>query len=643
MKDTLVIVQDHLVWHQEMGCWRFPLPTDSKMWESCINSSKYDDGSTIVDAITGAPNILPNRLNKDELAKFKNELDACKKRFYVGKDLDYKMKYVDGLEYLKNNDYPLLEVPDAVDKDIKSDIDNANKVISKQLQDKEKKLKAKAEKSIAMEVSKKIAKDPETYKSGAAKAKIALEYDMQLKQKRLTEIQQEIKASRGFQKNSPTGAANQHEKALLLERNKLTEQMNQSKRDQAHLDSLIKGIDVAADVMKFEGMYNNISSQDKQKNAQAILDSTKLVQKYFNQYKKNVVDLSDFKQFTQNKMSDSEFKNLMNKSNNLNAISDVLGTTVKAGEYGMDIYDNYKKYQEIKNKAMELYNSGHYSDAQANMLRAFDTMSYLTDKAADYMPSGMNDMLKFYAEAMKTPAKFDQIMRDIVNKDDSMANIKGDQANTYAMREYEKKHGDIANNDSLDREPYLYRKAGLSVYKMNNSSDPRPYVIMARGDKEPIYVDEKTYRKIKELAFYYPIVHKKRLTDTDLYEQLAGVGEKGTINIQDLVNKAKEVMQRAANDKRIADMYGKKTLTHEEHSQWFRFNEIMSASLPKACALEQETQKRLFNSFLQGTEKVGYVDESLAGKRINSGRDSVIKYLKEYGAKLKMAESEGGG
>ena len=36
-----------------LGCWRFPLPRDSKMWNYCIEHSKYEDNSTIVDAIVG--------------------------------------------------------------------------------------------------------------------------------------------------------------------------------------------------------------------------------------------------------------------------------------------------------------------------------------------------------------------------------------------------------------------------------------------------------------------------------------------------------------------------------------------------------------------------------------------------------------
>jgi hypothetical protein len=614
---------------QGYGCWRFPLPNDSKIWKDCIEQSKYDDNSTIVDVIVGEVEVLhkeqksinSSKVARLDPARLKQELDDCKKRYWTNHNIRRKMQYVDGIEYLKNEGYPLLEVPNSVDKEIKKDISDANKIISAELHKKEKKLASKANESIALEVSKKIAKNPDTYKEGVKKAKIALEYSIEVEKDKLKKLEKKIVISRALQKNTSNASANKDEKNLLLQRNNINAKIKQANSNMKHMDSLIKGIDVAADVLKFQGMYDNISSKDKYKNAQAILESTKLVQKYFNQFKDNVVNLNDFKKFTAKKMGNVEFDKMMQKSNILNGVSDVLGGTVKAGEYGMDVYNHYKKYEEIKKKAMKLYNSGRYTDAQANMLTAFDTMSYLTDKASGYMPPGMNDMVKFYAEAMKTPAKFDQIMRNIVNKNDSMANITGDQVHTHAMKAYEKKHGDISNNDSLDRDPYLFRKAGLSVYKMNNTKDSRPYVIMARSDKDPIYVNEKTYRKIKEMTFYYPIVYKKRLNDADLYEQLSSMGERGMVNIDDLLHKAKKVMKNAAVKKRIADMYGKKTITHEELSLWYRFNKVRNAALPKSCILDMKTTKRLFGMY-----------------REIDGKEKVQKFLSDYGKKLKSVE-----
>ena len=173
----------------------------------------------------------------------------------------------------------------------------------------------------------------------------------------------------------------------------------------------------------------------------------------------------------------------------------------------------------------------------------------------------------------------------------------------------------------MDRDPYLFTKAGLSVYKMNDSSGPRPYVIMARSDKDPIYLNEKNYKKIKEMAFYYPIVYKKRLNDADLYEQLYNIGEKGTINIDDFLHQAKKIMKSAATKKRVADMYGKKTITHEELSLWYKFNKVRVNALPKTCMLDMKTTKRLFGMFRE-------VD----------GKDKVQKFLSEYGKKLKSVE-----
>ncbi len=52
------------------GCSRRPFPKDSKAWKSCLNSSRYDDGSTVVDAIVAkAKNIRKMRAKKAKEAK----------------------------------------------------------------------------------------------------------------------------------------------------------------------------------------------------------------------------------------------------------------------------------------------------------------------------------------------------------------------------------------------------------------------------------------------------------------------------------------------------------------------------------------------------------------------------------------------
>jgi hypothetical protein len=49
------------------GCWRFPLPRDPKIWEECLHKAKYEDNSTIVDAI--AKEILEIRKLEHEKQK----------------------------------------------------------------------------------------------------------------------------------------------------------------------------------------------------------------------------------------------------------------------------------------------------------------------------------------------------------------------------------------------------------------------------------------------------------------------------------------------------------------------------------------------------------------------------------------------
>lgn len=52
------------------GCSRRPFPKDSKAWKSCLDSSRYDDGTTVVDAIVAeSKNIREIRAKKAKEAK----------------------------------------------------------------------------------------------------------------------------------------------------------------------------------------------------------------------------------------------------------------------------------------------------------------------------------------------------------------------------------------------------------------------------------------------------------------------------------------------------------------------------------------------------------------------------------------------
>jgi len=54
---------------QGMGCWRFPLPRDSDIWSYCIEKSKYDDNSTIIDVIVGEIEVLHKEQKKLKIQK----------------------------------------------------------------------------------------------------------------------------------------------------------------------------------------------------------------------------------------------------------------------------------------------------------------------------------------------------------------------------------------------------------------------------------------------------------------------------------------------------------------------------------------------------------------------------------------------
>jgi hypothetical protein len=318
------------------------------------------------------------------------------------------------------------------------------------------------------------------------------------------------------------------------------------------------------------------------------------------------------------------YEKIVTKGEVLEGVSQAAQEAMKYTSWGLKAYDSFQQFKKDLAEVERLSSKGNYTAAQRNLLLAFEGMSRLTEAGAGYMPPGLSDMMQFYAEAMKTPAQMDAIMREIVNRSDVHAEVTGDQANTPAMNAYIKAHPGV----SLEREDYLYRKAGLSAYRMDNFSGDRPYVLIPRADGQPIYLSEANYQQLMEAAYYYPIAEGRRMTDADVFDMLWNLPDSASVNIDALRKKAEEKLKSSAVDQRIADRFGQKSISFEDSQLWREFETLMNRTLPRRCALDVDQQKKLFGAYREA-----------------GGREQVERFLIDFGNRLRAVEgnvAEGG-
>ena len=405
----------------------------------------------------------------------------------------------------------------------------------------------------------------------------------------------------------------------------MTTKRDQLSGNQQNLKTLIDGIEHIGNAYKFDDISKNAMSGDARQQAQAMLDMTEMIQGYVDRYKDGNLDLTKAMQSLAAKgMTDADYESFIaqtKKTEMLEGASQVLGETMKAAKWGLATSDAYADFNKQMAAADSLAQSGKYDEAQARLLTAFNTISSLTEKAAGSMPSGIKELAQYYAEAIKTPGLIDAKIRKYMERSQDLADIEVSELSSKAMKSFNKKH----SNETLRYDAYLHREAGLTAYQMltnagADSTDEKPFVLMPDADGEPIYVTPANFEQIKELAYYTPIVEGHRLTDADVKQALANLGERGKINVDDMRKKAEAALKEAAVKKRIADMFGQKSVSFDDMSLWYKFNDLMNQNLPSSCKLDLQTQKRLFSSF-----------------REPAGRDSVASYLAQYGTGLKLA------
>ncbi|MDP3960609.1 MAG: hypothetical protein Q8Q26_11235 [Pseudorhodobacter sp.] len=603
-----------------MGCYRNPLPHDSTIWERCALSTRPEGGTSVLDAVLAGVAKRGSLPAPDYL----KDLAKCKANWANQLDTRHALAPYQGYEYLAANGAPVLPPPPKLAAALKAEADRAGATVRERLRKAEAAAAEGVKTALARQMAEAIITEKDNYASAAALAMAVSDAAWLGYRNDAEKRAGDLRAAMAKLPEGPERNAAFHE--VEAEMNGIEVRRAEYTRDQKHLSEFIAAVNLAKDFDSLNAHYQAITGADPRAAAGAIHGTTEIVQKYLDLYRDHrgeiTGELADIA--AKSGLTPAQDKLLVRMSANnelLDGASQAMGETLKAGSWAMQTYDGYQVFQAQLAEVDRLAAKGNYTDAQARLLAAFNAISALTQTAGQYLPPGISDLVGFYGEAMKTPAAMDQIMREIVNRSDEHAEVTGDQAKTPAMVAYQDGHGGV----SLQRDDYLYRQAGLQAYRMDNSSDPAPYVLIPDASGSPIYLTQKNYDKLAQMAYYYPLAEGRRMNDADVLAAFGNVGAKGTITLDDLRHKAEANLTSAAADKRIADMFGQKTFTAEESSLWSQFRALMTDALPPACVLDATTQKALFGYFREPTR-----------------RGEVTRYLSERGAALKAAAATGG-
>lgn len=600
------------------GCMRYPMPSDPKIWDYCARQHPGMNGDNLVDTMLKE---IAKRGDKSA-ADYGAELDQCRANWAAAVDGSPVRDREAGLKYLGSSGAKLLPPPPKLAAKLKSEAEGERAKLAQKVQEATSKVEKDWKQLAIDKVYSDVIANPDTYAAAAALAAelAGLELtDIAVKSKARTAAWNNLlKTDLGPDERKFAHEIYRKDMADLDARKKAVQ------RDIWDFGAVKTTVDLVKDARKLEKQWADFSSGDMRKQAGAMVGATGTLNKYLGKLTDySTSDLKGLSDKVKSKgLSEKEFaalQSLTTRSEVMTGLTQAIGETTKAASWALKGYDAFQQFKADVALAESYAVKGNYTAAQRRMLLAFEGMSRLTAAGAEYLPAGISDLMGFYAEAMKTPAQFDAFIREVVNKGDVHAEVTGDQASTPAMKAYIKAHPGIG----LDREDYLYRQAGLSAYRMDRADKGHLFVLIPRADGAPVYLDQANYERLMEAAYLYPIAEGRRMTDADVFEMTWQNTDGTTISLDALRKKAEEKLATAAADQKIADMFGKKTITTEDAILWHDFQRAVTQALPSRCVLDAQTMKALFGSY-----------------REPAGRDAVLEQIARYGGALKVVDSE---
>ncbi|MCT4656338.1 MAG: hypothetical protein N4A65_11050 [Cohaesibacter sp.] len=609
------------------GCSRHPYPSDPAIHDRCFAS--YPEGGNIANQIISRA----RQIGAGSKINFEKDLAECRQAHALRREEKANLAELNAYDYMRRNGEKLLPPPsrhaDALKKKAQDHSDKAQEILAKRLA----KAKKKAEDNLYKALGEKLIGNGKV-QSRAIEMIETARGTIDLRQTdnefRLRAAKRDLSKSKAlfaeFKRNNPQGGDWKLAARVRKDRSRvkvLSDNKTRMIKDAKKLDTLIKsvkGLKSAYDLTTaFDKAYGSGKGEDA---AQAVLDTIKLANDHYSSFYKNKDTLfAEARKRAAKGMKAAEaanFDKLSRKMDRLGAAGQFLDGVVKTGSVAMEGYKFFKVYEKHLKAAKAVADSGNYSQAQKDALRAFDAASRATKFAANYMPPGVKEMAQVYAEALQIPGSVAKTLLARKGEADFVSADFGKQGGSKAIRHLRERY----EGAGLIPEDYL-SAAGLNAYHLdkNFTNDGKEFVLIPDQEFPPFYLNAKNYRKLQMMAYYYPIVHKKRMTDADVYKFLESIGERSDIDLSEMEKKAKAEFKKLALRKEMADLLKQKKVSNEDQKSMFEFYDLLGKVLPKSCQLNAKTKSSLARAFLQ-----------------KDRRDGVIEFLNNYGAGLKKAE-----
>lgn len=607
------------------GCGRYPLPTKQSIWDSCDVSNPLSSGNSALDAMLGAISARSGM----EKRKLNDDLQRCLAR---GKELSTDEKLRDrtrGYAYMAASGVPVLPPPKTLAAEQKRESDLFALNAGDRLRKAEVEIQKALEQSAIKQLMTAIASDPENQSAFlgeiAALAKMASDAEG-ANARRADSL---YKAAKAQVKKSPSPET----AALALEAQKAGEAARARKANHdsmaTNIERLGKVIGAAQDIESFSQALAATKGGSAKEGIALFTSTMDMTQKYVEMATESRFDdLSDLTRKMEaldpvyhapqglNSQDHTQLLKLQNQTANSKFVVDTLKKGVEIGAAVTEIYSQYGRYERAVATARQRMANGRYSEAQQNLLFAMNIMSELVEKGGEFLPDGMGDIATYFSEALKMPEMADAAMRKAVDSQDNYAQIRGTQAGSDAMKQWVKHEG-----HDLMRDDYLFREAHLSAYIEDNATKD-PFVFLPGVSL--IGTDRNGYDRVAEMAYLFPIVHGRRMTDDDLQDAVTKYTHLNKIDLKEMREKAQEALSAAAAKGRIADLMGKKTITPEDEHAYAAFSLATLSALPFGCAMDPELERSLLAGWRQGKEK----------------QKEIGIWLKAYGEDLKAIKAK---
>ncbi len=566
------------------------------------------------------------------------ELKACREQWRVQKEVSRANRFLEGYHYLMNAGVPLLAPPPKIARKMTRDAERLAKLMKRERA----RMMKEVENSFAVKIAEKVFTNKDHYEKVA---KVALDVTRAMAardKERLWEYERQLSDYRKdneFRKGKKTKRILESENKARQEIRKLKRNLAQYERDQKHLEKFIKGVEHVDNIQTMADMLGKLGSGRNRDKVEGMVGITKVIQGYLGEYvQQHDLETDEMRKLTQKLEEEALQKYSSKKKVNelLNGMNQSMSIMVDVGNKTLKAHQLYNTFLQRVAEAEDMAASGKYSDAEARLITAFDSMSNVANEVAPYLPKGASEVLQVYAEAMRTPGAVHKMLTKAVDRYVVMADVSGSQATGRAMKEASAALG------SLDRPEY---KTGLSVYAADRPpAGGYTHVLIPDKNGRPIFLTTPQFQRLQEYAYYWTIVYGKRMNDAEAAKYFGNLGKRGLPSIKSLKKEAEKELERAARKMELARLMGKKTVTEEDMDAYYDFNRFLRSVLPSGCAFDPKRKKRLFAAWRETPDDEGTLDYLWRGimgtAPKNRGRRAVEDYLRNYGSALKKAEDQ---